>query len=434
VDEELNREFAEKTMSAEEAVRLIKNDDTVYIGTCSSVAYGLLEALWERRGQLKNVTLAGALIEMPADAILSDSFNYLSYFFGSQERSRYNSTHIDYASVHLSQTDIWSKSVARPNVALYDVSPPDANGFMCYGAGGVGVGAHIKDVADIIILQINSNEPYVYGEMNLVHISEATAVVYSDHDLPEPPELPQDEAIGMIADFLIEQITDGACIQLGLGGVATAVGYGLREKNDLGAHSELVSDSIMDLMKLGVLNNQRKNFFQGKTVTGFSLGTKSLYSFLNYNKDFYFMPFTEVNDPVNIAKNDNMVSINTAISIDLFGQVNAESIAGRQYSGTGGQLDFVKGAQMSRGGKSFIAVQSVVNSSKTGRTSRIVSQFPAGTIVTTPRSEVQYVVTEFGCVNLKELCMRDRVGAMISLAHPDFRPMLADEARRAGIL
>ena len=305
---------------------------------------------------------------------------------------------------------------------------------MCYGAGGVGVGAHIKDVADIIILQINSNEPYVYGEMNLVHISEATAVVYSDHDLPEPPELPQDEAIGMIADFLIEQITDGACIQLGLGGVATAVGYGLREKNDLGAHSELVSDSIMDLMKLGVLNNQRKNFFQGKTVTGFSLGTKSLYSFLNYNKDFYFMPFTEVNDPVNIAKNDNMVSINTAISIDLFGQVNAESIAGRQYSGTGGQLDFVKGAQMSRGGKSFIAVQSVVNSSKTGRTSRIVSQFPAGTIVTTPRSEVQYVVTEFGCVNLKELCMRDRVGAMISLAHPDFRPMLADEARRAGIL
>ena len=434
MDEKLKREFAEKAMTAEEAVRLVKNDDTVYIGTCSSVAYGLLEALWERRDDLTGVTLTGALVEAPADAILSDKFHYISYFFGSQERRRYNSTKIDLASVHLSQTDIWSKSIARPDAALLDVSPPDGNGYMCYGAGGVGIGSHIKDAAEVIILQINRNEPYVYGENNLVHISEAEAVVYCDIDLPEPSELPKDEAIGTIADFLIGQIPDGSCIQLGLGGVATAVGYGLREKNDLGAHSELVSDCIMDLMKLGVLNNKRKNFFPEKTVTGFSFGSKALYNFLNYNDDIYFMPFTEVNDPVNIARNDNMVSINTAVSIDLFGQVNAENIAGRQYSGTGGQLDFVKGAQMSKGGKSFIAVQSVVNSSKTGKTSRIVSQFPAGAIVTTPRSEVQYVVTEFGCVNLKEMCMRDRVSAMISLAHPDFRPVLTDEARYAGML
>ena len=305
---------------------------------------------------------------------------------------------------------------------------------MCYGAGGVGIGSHVKDVADVIILQVNRREPYVYGEKNLVHISEAAAVVYCDCGLPEPPELPKDKAIDSIADLILEHIDDGSCIQLGLGGVATAVGYRLREKNDLGAHSELVSDSIMDLMKLGVLNNKRKNFFPGKTVTGFSLGSRSLYEFLNLNEDFYFMPFTEVNDPVNIARNDNMISINTAISIDLFGQVNAESIAGRQYSGTGGQLDFVKGAQMSRGGKSFMAIQSIVNNSKTGKASRIVSQFPAGTIVTTPRSEVQYVVTEFGCVNLKHLCMRDRATAMIALAHPDFRLQLTDEAKRAGIL
>jgi 4-hydroxybutyrate CoA-transferase len=434
MDERLEREFIEKTMSAEEAVRLIKNDDIIYIGTCSSVAYGLLEALWARRDELLNVTLSGALIAAPADAILSDRFNYISYFFGIQERKRQNTARIDFASVHLSQTDIWCKETAKPNIAFFEVSPPDENGYMCYGAGGVGIGSHVKDVVDVIILQINKREPYVYGEKNLVHISEATSVVYCDYNLPEPQELPKDEAIDAIADLLLEHITDGACIQLGLGGLATAVGYRLREKNDLGAHSELVSDSIMDLMKLGVLNNKRKSFFPGKTVTGFSLGSKSLYDFLNRNEDFYFMPFTEVNDPVNIARNDNMISINTAISIDLFGQINAESIAGRQYSGTGGQLDFVKGAQMSKGGKSFIAVQSVVNNSKTGISSRIVSQFPAGTIVTTPRSEVQYVVTEYGCVNLKQLCMRDRVIAMISLAHPDFRPQLTDEAKRAGML
>jgi 4-hydroxybutyrate CoA-transferase len=305
---------------------------------------------------------------------------------------------------------------------------------MCYGAGGVGIGVHAKEAADIVILQINSCEPYVYGEKNLVHISEATSVVYCDYGLPESPELPIDNVVDSIADFLLEHIDDGSCIQLGLGGVATAVGYRLKEKNDLGAHSELVSDSIMDLMKLGVLNNKRKNFFPGKTVTGFSLGSKSLYDFLNYNEDFYFMPFTEVNDPVNIARNDNMVSINSAISIDLFGQVSSESVTGRQYSGTGGQLDFVKGAQMSKGGKSYIAIESTFKNLKTGTTSRIVPQFPVGTIVTTPRSEVQYVVTEYGCVNLKHLSMRDRVSAMISLAHPDFRPMLTDEARHAGIL
>ena len=434
MDERLKQEFLDKTTSATEAVRLIRDGDTVYIGTCSSVAYGLLEALWEQREDFNDVTLCGALIEGPSDILLSDRFHYLSYFYGSQERKRLKTARIDYAGVHLSQTDIWSLDIARPRVALLDVSPPDVNGYMCYGAGGVGIGAHIKAAADVIILQINKREPYVYGNDNLVHISEAAAIVYCDNDLPGISELPSEGAIDTIADLLLEHIGDGACIQLGLGGLATAVGFRLREKNDLGAHSELVSDSIMDLMKLGVLNNKRKNYFPGKTVTGFSFGSKSLYEFLDYNEDFYFMPFSVVNDPVIIAKNDNMVSINTAVSIDLLGQVNAECINGRQYSGTGGQLDFVKGAQMSKGGKSFMAVQSVVNSSATGKTSRIVSRFLAGTVVTTPRSEVQYVVTEYGCVNLKHLCARDRISAMISLAHPDFRPQLADEARDAGML
>jgi len=254
--------------------------------------------------------------------------------------------------------------------------------------------------------------------------------VFADQNLPENPELPVDDVINTISDYLLDQIPDGACIQLGLGGVANAVGYGLKNKNDLGAHTELMGDSLMELMKLGVLNNSRKSFMKGKTVASFTFGSKALYEFVDHNEDMYYLPFPVTNDPVNIAKNDNMISINTALAIDIFGQVNADNIAGRQHSATGGQLDFVRGAQMSRGGKSFIAVTSTYQN---GAASRIVSQLPLGTCVTTPRSDVQYVATEYGCVNLKHLSMRERVRAMISLAHPDFRPQLIEDAKKIGM-
>ena len=418
-----------KTKTAAEAVRLIKDGDRIYIGTCSSVAYGLLDALWDRREELKGVVLAGGLLINPAEAICDGYFELVTYFIGPAERKRMKHPGMDFTSVHLSQTDLWSRETARPNVAFFEVSPPDEEGYMSLSAGGVGVGTHILEAAGTVILQINKRAPYVYGEGNKIHVSEADAIVHSDYELPGAPEAPHDEDIAKIADFLLEQIPDGACIQLGIGGIANAVGYRLRDKNDLGAHTEIMTDSIMELMKLGVLNNSRKNYLPGKAATGVAFGSGSLYDFLDHNEDVYFMPFSVLNDPVNISRNDNMISINSAVSIDLFGQVSSETIAGRQYSGTGGQLDYVKGAQMSSGGKSFIAVQSTTEKN----VSRIVSAFPAGTIVTTPRSEAQYVVTEYGCVNLKPLCMRDRVRAMISLAHPDFRPMLTEEAKSLGI-
>ena len=232
----------------------------------------------------------------------------------------------------------------------------------------------------------------------------------------------------------MEQIPDGACIQLGLGGVANAVGYGLKKKNDLGAHTELMSDSMMELMKLGVLNNSRKSYIPDKTVAAFTFGSRALYDFVNYNKDMYYLPFPVVNNPVNIAKNDHMISINTALSADIFGQINADNIAGHQHSTTGGQVDFVRGAQMSRGGKSFIAMTSTYTDKNGRLASRIAPHFPIGTCVTTPRSDVQYVVTEYGCVNLKTLTMKDRIRAMISLAHPAFRETLTEEAKNAGFL
>ena len=243
-----------------------------------------------------------------------------------------------------------------------------------------------------------------------------------------------DETVRAISAHILPLIPDGATIQLGLGGVANAVGYGLREKNDLGIHSEMMSDSMMRLMQAGNVNNRRKTYMPGKSVAGFAFGSEELYRFLDRNEDMYFMPFRRVNDPAIIAQNDRMVSINTAMCVDLFGQVSSESLGFRQYSGVGGQLDFVRGAQNAREGKSFIAISSTQLSRSRGRISKIVLSFEPGTVVTTPRSDVQYVATEFGCVNLKPLSMKDRVRAMIGLAHPDFRDELGDRAREAGIL
>lgn len=255
-----------------------------------------------------------------------------------------------------------------------------------------------------------------------------------DDELPAATELEPDDAVRKISDYIVEQVPDGATIQLGLGGLASAVGYGLRSKNDLGIHSELMSDVMMHLMREGVVTNRKKTAFPGKSVASFAFGSKELYQYMDHNPDFYFMPFTKVNDPAVIARNDNMISINTAMPIDLFGQVAADSLGGHQQSGTGGQVDFVRGAQRAKNGKSFFALTSTLTSKKKGRLSRIVSAFPPGTAVTTPRSDVQYVATEFGCVNLKPLTMRDRVQAMIGLAHPQFREQLREEARQMGVL
>lgn len=434
---EIRKLYEEKVTSPEEAVKCVKSGDTVYVGTCSSVPYALCEALGARQNELEDVTLTCSQIIFPTKLTGCENpkaFHTTTYFMGAQERNMQKHGLADFTCVHLSQVDIFCRETAPARVALFEVSPPDADGYMSYGATGVALHSYVKEAAQIVLVQVNPRVPYVYGEKNRIHVSEVDAIVEWEQPLAENPSLPVDDTIRTISDFLLDQIPDGACIQLGLGGVANAVGYGLRTKNDLGAHTELMSDSIMELMKLGVLNNCRKSFMPGKTVASFTFGSKELYEFVDHNPDMYYMPFPVVNDPVNIAKNENMISINTALSADIFGQINADNIAGRQHSATGGQVDFVRGAQMSKGGKSFIAMTSTYTDKQGKLASRIVPCFPMGTCVTTPRSDVQYVVTEYGCVNLKPLTMKERVKAMISLAHPDFRPQLAEEAKACGFL
>lgn len=429
------KEYDLRLTSAEEAIKIIKNGDRIYTGTSSSVAYGIDETLAAHKDDFEDLTIMCAFLTKESPLINCGKFNILTYFMGPQERTGLASGITDYTSIHLSQLNLWIKEIARPDVAVLEVSPPDEDGYMSYGATGVVMHDYMKECASRVILQVNRNAPYVYGFKNKIHCTEADAIVEADTELGEIYDAEINENIRRMCSFVTEQIPDGATLQLGTGKVANALGYMLSEKNDLGLHTEVMGDSTMNLIKNGNINNRVKTFQPGKSVVGFAYGTKELYRFLDHNESMYFMPLPVINDPNTIAKNDNMISINNALSIDLTGQVASESTGFKQHSGIGGQLDYVRGAQMSKGGKSFILLESTFHSKRTGaHGSHIVSTLAPGTAVSTPRSDVQYVVTEYGCVNLKLLTIKERVHALISIAHPDYRQQLAEEARASGLI
>ncbi|MEA4814060.1 MAG: acetyl-CoA hydrolase/transferase C-terminal domain-containing protein [Oscillospiraceae bacterium] len=430
------KEYREKLLPIDEAVKVVKSGDRVYIGTSSSTAYALTDALYQRRDELENVTICSGLILRQLDVFKPEAkghFRNSTYFAGPGERTGMKNGLTSYTSFHLSQVNLWCRETARANIAFLEVSPPDDDGYMSYGAYGVAFHDCVRETADKVVLQVNRSVPYVYGEKNLIHISQADIVTECDDELAEVPNLPFDDTVRTMSGLIVERIPDGATLQLGLGGISNAVGFGLENKNDLGIHTEMFTCSMMALTKKGVITNKYKNFMPGKSVTAFALGTRELYDFVDHNEGIHFTPYSIVNDPVVIARNDNMISVNTAMSVDLYGQVAADSLGGKQQSAVGGQVDYVRGSQMSKGGKSFIALPSTI-SGKSGTSSRIVAAFPSGTAVTTARSDVQYVVTEYGCVNLKPLTMDDRARALISLAHPDFRDELAEGAKKLGIL
>lgn len=428
--------YQDRLCTTREAVGVVKSGDRIYIGTASSIAYKLAEALYDRREELEDVLICQGLTSRILPFFLPEAkehFSTVTYFAGGGERTGIKNHQTRFTSFHLSQIELWCRDTGRPNVAFLEVSPPDEKGYMSYGAYGVTCHEYVRSLARVVVLQVNKNVPYVLGEKNKIHVSQADRIVEADDDLDQVPNLPVDNTLKTLSQYIVEQIPNGATIQLGLGGISNAVGYGLRERNDLGIHTEMLTDSMMELTRLGVVTNRKKTFMPGKSVTAFAFGSKELYRFVDHNEGVYFAPYSKVNDPTIIARNDNMISVNTAMSVDLYGQVAADCLGGKQQSATGGQVDYVRGAQMSKGGKSFIALTSTL-SNKSGTHSRIVSSFPAGTAVTTTRSDVQYVATEFGCVNLKPLTMDERARALIRLAHPDFRAQLSDEARALGLI
>ena len=433
--------YRDKIMSGAEAAKLVKSGDRVYVGTASSFAYDMLDALWDRRDELEDVAILCSMSVRPSRMFSADHdghnpFHVETFFLGAQERiaHRKHGMPLEFTCFHLSQIDLWCKYVGKPDVCFFQVSMPDENGMVSCGPSGGCMYTYLAENARNIVFECNAQVPYIMnGEKHLLPLSIAEAIVYADYPVSPLAKDEVDEISQKISDLVMEEVPDGATIQLGLGKISTAVGYGLLQKNDLGIFSELFSEPMMELMKNGNVTNKNKGFMDGLSVFAFSMGSNEMYNFMDHNPDLYAGTFPFVNDPRNIAKNKRMMSINTAMSVDLFGQVAADSMGFTQQSAVGGQIDFVKGAQWYEGGKSIIALASSFE--KNGqRQSKICLNFPAGTAVTTPRSEVQYVATEYGCVNLKKLNMSDRVRAMISLAHPDFRDQLRDEAREHGLI
>ncbi len=426
--------YKEKLTTAAEAVKAVKSGDRVYSGTASSTAYGLLQALWERRHELEGVTIinANSYQHSPVFEETEDNpFLFSTFFTGVNERKQ--RARLSYTSVHLSLVDLWSETIGKPDVCLFEVSPPDEDGYCSYGPSGVAPGYRMKELSKTVILQVNRNTPYLYGENNLIHVSEADMICEIDWDYDRFEVMEPDETSKKIASYILEEIPDGATFQLGLGNISTAIGYGLQSKNELGIYTELLSQPMVELMRRGNVTNAYKGFLDGRTVFSFSLGNPDLYEELDYNDKFYVLPFFRCNDARVIAQNRNMISINATMALDLWGEAASECVAWKQYSAVGGQLDFVRGAQWSEGGKSFIATtSSIVKNGK--RVSKIVPFFAPGTPVTTPRSDIQYVATEYGCVNLKVLTMEDRARAIISIAHPDFREELTAEAKKVGLI
>ena len=422
--------YKEKLVSVEEAASKINSGDTAWFGACSSAPIQLVEAIADRAEELENVNLVSGMALFPykifKDPGLDGKVNYHTIFFGAAETSFHKLGTINVNSVHLSQLGPVLENHYKPNVMMADVTPPDEDGYMYFGPMGVSQNGYAAEhIAEKVIVQVNKHQLKVKGVYHRIHVNDVDHICEFDHPLPVLPQPEVSEIDKKIAEIIIPQIPDGACIQIGLGGLANAIGYGLDSKKNLSVHTEMLTDSMVYLAKKGVIN--------GKIYAGFGLGSQELYEFVGEGK-VELAPIHMVNNPYEIGKNDNFMSINSCLMVDLTGQVCSESVGFRQISGTGGQLDYVRGAGISKGGKSFLCLPSTKKDKDGNLTSTILSALPAGGVVTTPRSDVMYVVTEYGIADLYNKPYNERVEALIAIAHPDFREELRTQAKAARLI
>jgi len=428
--------YSEKIRTAAQAVtEQLCDGNQVFVGgltTATATVQAVLDAA--QAGQLKGLGLHGNMLlgslGLADVSFDEDVLRYHCFFGGGMERAGAKVKNVSFVPLHFRNFGRYIDHVA-PDVAIVPMAPPDEKGYCNLGPAGYSCAGVRK--AKKIIAQITPSMPRVFGSAHDYHVSEIAAFVEGNEPMALLPSSEPSEVDKKIAAYIVDMIPDGACFQLGIGGLANAVGFGLRSKKHLGVHSEMYTESMAVLQAEGIIDNSRKTFMPGRSVAGFALGTQAQYDYLAKNPKVYFTPYEYVNDIRNIMANDNMMSINNALAIDLAGQVSSESIGHRHYSGSGGQVDYIRGATLSKGGKSFIAVSSVAKTPE-GPKSRIMLNLEPGTTVTSLRAEVQYIVTEYGCVNLQFCDIPTRAKRLISIAHPDFREELTHEAKKAGLL
>jgi len=426
--------YSKKLTTADEAVKRIKSGDNVVIQPGCAVPLELVRAMVRRKDELENVTIYHILIvgELPyVNPGMEKHFKHKAFFVGANVRKALHEGRAEFIPIFLSEVPLlFKRNIIPVDVVLLNVSPPDEHGFCSYGVD-VGTIKTAADKAKIIIAQINTEMPRSLGD-SFIHINKIHHIVEHAEAIAELPQVDPNTTEEMMKIYdeigknVAELIENGSTLQMGIGAIPDSVMKYLRDRRNLGIHTEMFSDGIVSLVEEGIINGEEKTIHPGKIIVGFVLGTKKVFKFIDNNPVIEFHPQEYVNDPFVIAQNKKMVAINSAIEIDITGQVCADSIGTKIFSGIGGQVDFIRGAAHSEGGKPIIALPSIT---KDGEVSRIVPQLNPGAGVVTSRGDVHYVVTEYGVAQLFGKTLKERARELIKISHPKFRDELTKYAK-----
>lgn len=420
--------YKEHLFTPAQAVQQIKSGQRVVVAHACGEPSIILDALVANAAQYENVEIIH-MVAMGKAAYCQPqydkNFHHNAFFLGGSTRAAAAEGRVDFTPVYFSEIPGLLREDLRPNVTLLQCSPPDAHGYVSLGVS-VDYTKPAAEASDLIIAQVNQNMPRTLGN-SFLHVTQIGCLVEADTPVIElaPPKIGDVERA--IGENVASLVRDGDTLQLGIGAIPDAVLLFLKEKNDLGIHTEMFSDGVVELVEAGVITNKAKTLHRGQSVATFLMGTRRLYDYVNNNPAVAMYPVDYVNDPYVIGQNDNLVSINSCVQVDIMGQVVSTSAGLRQISGVGGQVDFVRGANLSKGGRAIMAMPSTTGK---GKISKIVPFLDQGSAVTTTRNEVNYVITEYGIAKLKGKSLRQRAEALIRIAHPDFRDELTAEFRR----
>ena len=420
--------YKEHLFTPAQAVQQIKSGQRVVVAHACGEPSIILDALVANAAQYENVEIIH-MVAMGKAAYCQPqydkNFHHNAFFLGGSTRAAAAEGRVDFTPVYFSEIPGLLREDLRPNVTLLQCSPPDAHGYVSLGVS-VDYTKPAAEASDLIIAQVNQNMPRTLGD-SFLHVTQIGCLVEADTPVIElaPPKIGDVERA--IGENVASLVRDGDTLQLGIGAIPDAVLLFLKEKNDLGIHTEMFSDGVVELVEAGVITNKAKTLHRGQSVATFLMGTRRLYDYVNNNPAVAMYPVDYVNDPYVIGQNDNLVSINSCVQVDIMGQVVSTSAGLRQISGVGGQVDFVRGANLSKGGRAIMAMPSITGK---GKISKIVPFLDQGSAVTTTRNEVNYVITEYGIAKLKGKSLRQRAEALIRIAHPDFRDELTAEFRR----
>jgi len=433
--------YAAKVISVTQALSFVKSGDVVVTGLAAAEARAFLGELHTIAHRVSNVSVTTCLPMQAAEYFMnpaySESFRMAGWFYTGPMRKMHSHGHISFIPNHLHLASSKRLTHVRPQIFVGTATRPDKHGYISLSLSNVYEKAMLTS-ADLVIIEVNPKLPRTFGDCE-VHMDDVDYFIEVDYDVPQLPDAnPSDKDLA-IGQYIASMVNDGDCLQLGIGSIPNAVAVSLLAKKDLGIHTEMLTTGLMRLIKAGAVTNKRKVLYPGKSVCCFALGTGELYDFIDDNPSVLVLDGRYVNDPAVIGQNDNQVSINTTLEIDLTGQCCSESIGHMQYSGTGGQTDTAVGAQRAKNGRSFIALYSttqVVNreTGKNEEISKIVAMLKPGAIVSLSRNDVDYVVTEYGIAALRGTDVPERVRRLIAIAHPDFRTQLLAEAQNLGYI